>query len=388
MSESVRYNTAPAQADVWLANQITKAGAPSTITIAIQAPREISRGLIDEAVRSIGRRHPVLQSRIVFDDDGLWMSASGRAPWVRDGLDGLDAATSDSDPNREQPWSVWVASCRTNDATQLVFRFDHAYLDGESVGRIVQEFVAYCNSKADRTAGRVSSDYRVYADRMNALVAAPPDRSEKYWSALDLDEVWTAPPDSVRRMVPARRAELTCDATRRIEARASGAHLTIFAVLLAATARVVQRRVHEDAVFSIPVSQRSDAAFQDVVGQCTDLCPVVVRQSQASFDEYARSLYFEFLEAFSHMLPMAAIRRLVMPDRRVRLDAITVTLVDDIARDAAWTVSSLDDDQADRPLAIVFRRGPAGLSVVVRSELELFGEDSFAEEIANELRRL
>ncbi|MFC4244877.1 condensation domain-containing protein [Gryllotalpicola reticulitermitis] len=386
-SSSPRYAAAPAQADVWLADHVRSGSLASTMSLEIVPPRKVGLALVEAAVNHIVLRHSILRSQLCFDDDGLWVRPESSAPRVvhcgnQMGL----LALADIGPESLVPWQVWTSGPDASQITRLVFRFHHAYVDGESAGRVVREFITYCDGGADRASSTKSTDYRIYAERMNDIALAPPDGSRAYWATLNLDGMWAASATR-QRAFPTGRAEIGPDTADRIERRARTMGLTFFALALAATARVVQQRLNEPAVFSIPVSQRFTADYADLVGQCTELCPILVSPSEQPFDECARSLYFSFLDALSHLLPMVTVRRLTTPSRHTRLDAVTVTMLADLADDRDWTVSSLDDDSAGRPLAVVFRRSSSGLSVVVRRELDIFGSESLADEILDELRR-
>ncbi|MQS05658.1 condensation domain-containing protein [Streptomyces alkaliphilus] len=398
MSDNTRYRASPAQADVWLADTLAGDAPPSTMRLAVHAPITLSAAAVAGAARRLADRHAILGSRLVFDEEGLWVHPGSFTVTVDD----LSGARDDTPARRAmlgpgEPWHVWLRDPDTaGDGSTVVLAFDHAYVDGESVGILVRDFVADCGRlEAGLPLPPVVAgpDYRHYAREMHRLDRHPDEASASYWRSARLESghrttEGARPPGTW----PTQRAHLDGAALREVRRWAGTAGVTLFGAVLATAARVVSDCVAGPLVISVPVSQRGDGRFTDTVGLCTELCPLRVEKVPAPFADFAHGLFLDLLRAVDHLLPLAAVRRLRGTAggtaRGDRLDSVTVTMVDAIDGSGGWPVRSMDDDNAGRDLAIVVVQGPDGLTVVARSGHRVFGEAPIADRIVSMLERL
>ena len=445
MSDAARYRASPAQTDVWLADTLAGDRPASMMRLAVQAPVALSVTTVTWAARRLAARHPILGSRLVFDEDGLWVHPDSFTVTVDD----LRGEEDDTRARRTvlapgEPWHVWLCAPeppaaqgadqvqgqgqdlgrgqgraqgldrelsgqelsrnqspdrgpeQDADAATVVLAFDHAYVDGESVAVLVRDFVADCERiEAGLPLPPVvtSPDYRHYAEAMCRLDQHPDEASVAYWRTTRLESAhWGVEGAKPPRTWPTRRAHLDGAALHRLNQWARAHELTLFGAVLAASAQVVTDCVAGPTVLAVPVSQRSDARFSDTVGLCTELCPLSVERGVEPFADFAHGLFLDLLQALDQLLPLGSVRRLRSAGggtaRGQRLDSVTVTMIDALDGSADWPVRGMDDDHAGRDLAIVVVRGAEGLTVVARSGHHLFGEAPIAARIATLLASL
>lgn len=414
MSDAARYRASPAQTDVWLADTLAGDKPASMMRLAVHAPVALSVATVTAAARRLAERHPILGSRLAFDEDGLWVhpdSFTVPVDDLRGERDDTRASRTVLDPG--EPWHVWLCDPdqgaeqdqvpgiqrdleQDAGAASVVLAFDHAYVDGESVAVLVRDFVADCGRIA---AGLPlppvvpSPDYRHYAEAMCRLDQQPDEASAAYWRTTRLESAhWAVERGKPPHVWPTQRAHLDGAALERLTQWARTQQVTLFGAILAASAQVVTDCVAGPTVLAVPVSQRGDARFADTVGLCTELCPLSVEPGTEPFADFARGLFLDLLQALDQLLPLGAVRRLRGAGggtaRGHRLDSVTVTMVDALDGSAEWPVRGMDDDNAGRDLAIVVVRSADGLTVVARSGHHVFGEAPVAARIASLLASL
>lgn len=428
MSDAARYRASPAQTDVWLADTLAGDRPASMMRLAVHAPVALSMATVTWAARRLAARHTILGSRLVFDEDGLWVHPDSFTVTVEDlrGVrDDTPARRTVLDPG--EPWHVWLCDPdsppaqgtvqgtdqapgteedldreqgqgwdRGAGAATVVLAFDHAYVDGESVAVLVRDFVADCGRiEAGLPLPPVvtSPDYRHYAEAMCRLDQQPDESSVAYWRTTRLESAhWGVEGAKPPHAWPTRRAHLDGASLHRLKQWARSHELTLFGAILAASAQVVTDCVAGPTVLAVPVSQRGDARFTDTVGLCTELCPLSVERGTEPFADFAHGLFLDLLQALDQLLPLGSVRRLRGAGggtaRGQRLDSVTVTMIDALDGSTDWPVRGMDDDNAGRDLAIVVVRGAEGLTVVARSGHHVFGEAPIAARIASLLASL
>ena len=149
-------------------------------------------------------------------------------------------------------------------------------------------------------------------------MAARGDRDASWWAAhldgappvIDLPRDRARPPVQTFRGATAdiTIGDGTARAIRRLAARLGA---TPFAVLLAAFGQLLRRLTGEhDLVVGTPFADRSDAAFDDVIGFLVNIAPLRLTVSDdVSFEVHVRQCAQEISAAFAH--PDAPLDRLV-----------------------------------------------------------------------------
>jgi amino acid adenylation domain-containing protein len=188
----------------------------------------------------------------------------------------------------------------------------HIVCDGWSWGVLTEDLGALYNEAVGGAPGPAAADD--YADYLvwQAQELSGPALAghEQYWvnrfsgKVLPVLDLPTDRPRAAVRSFSSRRVDHLLDAAlvTRLESRASGWGLSLFAVLLGAFTGTLHRLTdQDDLVVGVPSAGQSASGLGRLVGHCVNLLPLWVRANREQpFQDLAQSCSAALLDALEH----------------------------------------------------------------------------------------
>lgn len=282
------------QEAVWLARQLNPQGDPYNVPVAYVLSGAVHEGALDEALRRVLRRHPVLRVSIQQAADGPTRQSVCAVP--DEILNVHQVIKGELDDRIDGAVSIPFlanATCRlradlfqlASEEAVLLLVFDHMATDAPSLQRLLRDldeaYAAVLDGVPD--GGEVLTDgYFAYARRQRAWDASAEGRaSAAFWGDVVADlETLAAPPRQAYDAAPAPGAKVSVPVTVHTDIGQASKQLrtTRFALLLAAFSLTLQHFLRsDDVVISYPAVDWRRSDYDSVVGLFTDLlvfrCP-------------------------------------------------------------------------------------------------------------------
>ncbi|MEU3619757.1 amino acid adenylation domain-containing protein [Streptomyces sp. NPDC006872] len=282
------------QEAVWTARQLNPQGDLYNVPVAYVLSGVVQKGALDEALRRVLRRHPVLRVSIQQAADGPTCQSVCAVP---DEILSVHQVTKgELDKRIDDALSIPFladATCRLRadlfrlapEEAVLLMVFDHVATDAPSVRQLSRDlgeaYAAVLDGVPD--GGESPADgYFGYIRRQRAWDASAEGRaSAAFWGDVVADlETLAAPPRQARDTAPAQGVKASVPVTVRTDVGRAAKQLrtTPFALLLAAFSLTLQHFLRsDDVVISYPAVDWRRSEYDSVVGLFTDLlvfrCP-------------------------------------------------------------------------------------------------------------------
>ncbi|MFD9035384.1 amino acid adenylation domain-containing protein [Streptomyces sp. NPDC059567] len=306
------------QSGIWLAQQIEPDSSAYNIVFVLDLRGDTDLDRLTASVRTAVEEAECLHVRVA-DDDGSPRQTLDRAPFeipvvdLRDAPDPEAAATAWMTADRDRPVDLAgdplfaQALLRLSDDHVAWYqRYHHIVADGMGVALITRRAGELYTAEEQAPAPREWSLTRlVDADR--AYRAS--DRHEQdraYWLSRMADRpepvrlVERVPSPMTRRL--RRTAELSAEATDRLNAAADNAGVRPSRLLIAAVAAYLHRVSGEqDLVLGLPIAAREDAVSATVPGMVSNIVPLRVSVRPATTGaELLTGIRHAIAEAVAH----------------------------------------------------------------------------------------
>lgn len=280
----------------------------------LDGPLDIDR--LQDAVRRVTRRHPILRSVVAPSGDRLILDAMPEPTTVvQEGpVEKLDRPF---DIEREAPVR-WRCRRITSDCTELIATLHHLCIDDDGIRTLHDALVAaYATEKATSEPGDVDR-YRhaIAVERRLATLSSAEDR--RYWAGhrgafagKSRNDLLSSSAASLRHTVVLPGGAETLVELARTHA------VTTYSYFLASSAMATARELSLDVVVAaVPVSSRERVRGEGLLGCFANLFPLSIALHGRPEKEVVRDVYDGILGGLDHgLLPFAEIARHVQLPR-------------------------------------------------------------------------
>ncbi|GIH26667.1 peptide synthetase [Acrocarpospora phusangensis] len=319
---------------MWITERMGRAGSAYHMPVLIRMDGALDACALIQACQAVIRRHPVLSSAIVEDDDGLPVEVWGTHPEIRvttsDDLDALvlEETLRPFDVERG-PLARFTLVRLAPERHVLVFVAHHLVFDGESKDVFVRDLAAFYDG---RTLPRLTMPYAGFAADERVRVGDELGAAREFWRSR-----WREPGDVIVRGLPEQRSglpEVGTGAPRRGAAFGRAytfraelpdiSDISRFELFLACVQALLYSYGNVEPVCAVDVSTRTQAV-RDNIGLFVNELPVASRPSpDMSVVDLARWLRGELREIYRfRAVPVARAVRGLRP--RTALAPVSVS---------------------------------------------------------------
>jgi amino acid adenylation domain-containing protein len=372
--------TSPAERQLWLDGKVSEGGGGYVMQAALTIRKDVDTACLDEVVRVLGERHPILSGR--YEDDGKELrfrrmerpSATYRRFVDNNDAEAMVRSIAREDATRQfalekgETWRLGVIA--KEGETIIVLSVHHIVSDATSLNIILRDLIAVVAGSALTAAPEGA--YRAYTAERDHVLDTMSDRQTIYWRdrLVDPPGGLELPTDRPRRLDRKPRGgslsfDIPATLVLRVDAVARAVEARPHAVFMAAYAILLHRLTEaDDLIVGIPVNLRPDG-FDDVVGLFLNTLPLRVRLTP---EMAARDLVREIAEAMTSLLgnadlPLSNIVKVVNPPREPGRTPLLHTVLD--WREDADELAEIPDV---KPYELEVANAPLDLAVTLRKK--------------------